>query len=78
MKISPAPEASAAPPPPIEKWLAPKEVSGYFGLSCFSAYRWVSEGIIPEHMVRYCGNWRIRLHPDVIPFLEKRFAANHV
>lgn len=60
---------------PIEKWLAPKEVAGHFGLSQFSAYRWINEGIVPEQFFRRCGQWRLRVHPAVIPFLEKKFAA---
>ncbi len=58
---------------PIEKWLSPKEVAGHFGLSAFSAYRWVNEGMIPDHFVRYCGTWRMRLHPDVVSYLQKKF-----
>jgi len=61
----------------IEKWLTPKEVAGHFGLTPFSAYRWVSEGLIPEQFIRFCGMWRIRLHPDVIPILQRKFAENH-
>lgn len=62
---------------PIERWLSAKEVAGHFGLSPFSAYRWVNEGLIPDSHVRYCGMCRIRLHPDVIGLLRKKFAANH-
>ena len=61
----------------IERWLSPKEVAGHFGLSAFSAYRWVNEGLIPSTHVHYCGMWRIRLHPGVIPILAKKFQANH-
>ena len=61
----------------IEQWLSPKEVAGHFGLSPFSAYRWIDEGLIPQNMIRYCGMWRIRIHPGVIAILQKKFAENH-
>jgi len=62
---------------PIEDWLAPKEIAGHFGLSAWSAYRWVNEGVIPQNHVKYSGNWRIRIHPAAVPMLEKAFAAAH-
>lgn len=62
---------------PIERWLAPKELAGIWGLKEDSAERWVSEGIIPQKFVRYCGRWRIRIHPAVVPILERDFAAAH-
>jgi len=70
-------ESVELPAVPIEKWLSPKEVAGHFGLSPFSAYRWINEGIVPEHYFRRCGLWRLRVHPAVIPMLEKKFAAAH-
>ena len=60
---------------PIEKWLSPKEVAGHFGLTAFSAYRWINEGIVEDHFVRRCGQRRLRIHPAAIPMLEKKFAA---
>ncbi len=68
-------ESVDLPEVPIEKWLLPKEVAGHFGLSPFSAYRWINEGIVPESFIRRCGSWRLRVHPAVIPMLEKKFAA---
>ena len=62
---------------PIEEYLSPKEVAGHFGLSPFSAYRWIGEGIVPENYVRRCGKSRLRLHPSVIPLLEEKFAGAH-
>jgi hypothetical protein len=58
---------------PIEEWLSPKEVAAHFDLTAWTAYRWVNEGIIPDKFVRYCGLWRVRLHPDVLPYLQKKF-----
>jgi predicted site-specific integrase-resolvase len=62
---------------PIEKWLSPKEVAGHFGLSAFSTYRWINEGLIPQEFVRNCGMWRYRLHPKVIEHLQEKFATAH-
>jgi hypothetical protein len=70
-------EHPALPEVLIEKWLSPKEVAGHFGLSQFSAYRWISEGLVPENYVRHCGKWRLRVHPSVIPLLEEKFARAH-
>lgn len=62
---------------PIERWLAPKELAGHFGLKEDSAERWIREGIVPRQFVRYCGRWRIRVHPAVIPILERDFEQAH-
>jgi len=72
-----APKQPDLPELAIEQWLSPKEVAGHFGLSPFSAYRWIGEGLIPEKYVRCCGMWRLRLHPAVIPILQKKFIENH-
>jgi predicted site-specific integrase-resolvase len=57
----------------LEQWLAPKEVAGRFGLHSSSAYRWIDDGTIPENFIRRCGRCRIRIHPDIVPLLEKTF-----
>lgn len=62
---------------PIEKWLSPKEVAGHFGLQEDSAYRWHNEGLIRRELVRYCGRWRIRVHPAAIRELEILFEDAH-
>lgn len=62
---------------PIEKWLSPKEVAGHFGLQSWSCYRWINEGIVPEEYIRYCGMWRVRLHPAVTDYLAQKFAEAH-
>jgi hypothetical protein len=61
----------------IERWLAPKELAGHFGLKEDSAYTWLADGTIPRRYIRYCGRWRMRIHPAAIPELEKIFERAH-
>jgi hypothetical protein len=59
----------------IDLWKTPKEVAGHFGLKEDSAYRWMDDGTIEQKYIKYCGRWRMRLHPEVIPILEKIFIS---
>lgn len=61
----------------IEKWLSPKEVAGHFGLKEDSAERWIADGTVPRHLVKFCGRWRMRVHPSALPILEKIFEEAH-
>jgi hypothetical protein len=62
---------------PIDRWLAPKELAAHFGLQEASAYLWLADGTVPRRYIRYCGRWRMRIHPAAIPELEKIFEAAH-
>ena len=74
------PSPGGAPPPaepPIDCWLSPKQVAGYFGLTRSSTYRWINEGLVPAKFVRFCGRRQKRLHPAAVPLLEREFASGH-
>jgi hypothetical protein len=68
---------SALPSVPPEQWLSPKELAGKFGLKEDSAERWIRDGTVPRRYVKRGGDRRLRVHPAVLPILEKAFAAAH-
>ena len=62
---------------PFEKWLTAKQVAAHFGLDEQSAYRWVSEGRVPDRFIHYRGMRQYLFHPDLLLHLEKLFRAAH-
>ena len=68
---------SALPEVPVERWLSPKELAGHFGLKEDSAEAWIHDVTVPRRYVKFCGRWRMRIHPAVLPELEKIFEEAH-
>jgi hypothetical protein len=62
---------------PFEQWLSPKELAGRFFLNEESAYRWRTEGLIPEHFVRFRGTRLLMFHPKAIEHLQEIFRKAH-
>jgi predicted DNA-binding transcriptional regulator AlpA len=59
------------------QWLTAKVLAAKFGLKCDSVYRWVSDGTIPAGQVRRLGSYFIRIHPEALSSLEKKFELEH-
>ena len=71
-------EHHALPEVPIEQYLSAKELAAHFGgLDEQSAYRWRSNGIIPQKYIKKFGNRNYKFHPAVTSFLENKFAETH-
>jgi len=71
-------EHHALPEVLIGKYLSAKELATCFGgLDEQSAYRWRSNGIIPQKYVKKFGKRNYKFHPAVTSFLENKFAEAH-
>jgi hypothetical protein len=72
-----SPDQLDLPNLPFEQWLTPKELAGRFFLNEESAYRWRTEGLIPERYVRFRGTRLLMFHPKAIEHLEAIFRKAH-
>ena len=69
--------------PPSEKrllpcnWLTAREIGERFGKSQFAVYRWINEGLIPEHCLQYRGRRQVLISIDALVHLRAVFREMH-
>ena len=57
--------------------ISPLHLARRFGRHRNSVYRWIADGLIPEHMITRQGKRNLRIHPDAVDLLKRKFRSLH-